>query len=77
MEDKDLIVNDSNEEQTEIEDISDVVLEETVETLGAAHDDFDWSIGKRNIVKYEKSEQDKYFDEYDNTLNSIAELEVV
>ena len=77
MEDNDVIINESQDEKPEMEDISDVILEETKETLGAAHDDFDWSIGKRNIVKYDKKEQDKYLDEYDNSLNSVAEFEVV
>lgn len=77
MEDNDVIINESQDEKPEMEDISDVILEETKETLGAAHDDFDWSIGKRNIVKYDKKEHDKYLDEYDNSLNSVAELEVV
>lgn len=77
MEDNDLIVNESLDGKPEMEDISDVVLEETKENYSAAHDDYDWSIGKRNIVKYDTKEQEKYFSEYDNTLNSIAEFEVV
>ena len=77
MEDNDVIVNESQIEKPEMEDISDVVLEETQETVQTAHDDYDWSIGKRNVVKYEKKEHDKYLGEYDNSLNSVAEFEVV
>lgn len=77
MEDNELIENESQTETPEIEDISDVVLEETVEIQPTAHDDFDWTIGKRNIVKYDKAEHDTYFEEYDNSLNSVAEFEVV
>lgn len=50
---------------------------ETVETPPTAHDDFDWSKGKRNTVKYSDKDQKKYLDDYDNTLNSVSELEVV
>lgn len=61
----------------EIEDISDVQLEESNVTLGAAHDDFDWSVGKRNTFKYSSDEEKRYFEQYDNSLNSVSELEVV
>lgn len=77
MEDNDVIKNESLTDKTELEDISDVVLEETKETVQTAHDDYDWSIGKRNVVKYEKQDHDKYLNEYDNSLNSVAEYEVV
>ena len=61
----------------EIEDISDVELEQSKEEVQTPHDDFDWSVGKRNTVKYTEAEKNKYFAEYDNSLNSVAELEVV
>jgi small subunit ribosomal protein S1 len=60
-----------------IEDLSDVQLEENKQTHSTAHDDFDWSVGKRNTVKYDEAERKKYFEEYDQSLNSVAELEVV
>ena len=69
---------DQNEESgVDIEDISDVQLEETVENNSTAHDDFDWSLGKRNKVKYAEIEQKKYFDQYDRSLNSVSQFEVV
>jgi small subunit ribosomal protein S1 len=63
--------------EPEIDDISDIQLEESNDTLGAAHDDFDWSVGKRNTVKYSSDEEKRYFEQYDNSLNSVSELEVV
>lgn len=66
-----------NEEDYEIEDISDVQLEQTVDNVDTAHDDFDWSTGKRNTVKYGENDYDKYFKDYDNSLNTVAEFEVV
>src|SRR5439155_13917861 len=32
-----------------------------------AHDDFDWSVDKRNITTYTKEEKEKYHSVYDNT----------
>lgn len=61
----------------DIEDLSDVQLEENNQNSSTAHDDFDWSVGKRNTVKYGEAERKKYFEEYDQSLNSVAELEVV
>ena len=61
----------------DVEDIADIQLEPVQESLSAAHDDFDWTIGKRNTVKYDDSEHKKYFEQYDNSLNSVSELEVV
>lgn len=66
-----------NEENYEIEDISDVQLEQTVDKVDTAHDDFDWSIGKRNTVKYGENDYNTYFKDYDNSLNTVAEFEVV
>ena len=32
-----------------------------------AHDDFDWSIDKRNVTAYNKDEKEKYDKVYENT----------
>jgi small subunit ribosomal protein S1 len=78
------MLDDNNFEQDhkdengpDIEDISDIQLEESNVTFGAAHDDFDWSVGKRNTVKYSSDDEKRYFEQYDNSLNSVSELEVV
>ncbi len=36
-------------------------------TIQTAHDDFDWSVDKRNITSYTQEEKDKYDAVYDNT----------
>jgi len=83
MEEKDLIneetpeIKDTQESSLDMEDISDVQLEEAKDEVPTAHDDFDWSIGKRNKVKYDEKDQQKYLKEYDSSLNSVGELEVV
>ncbi len=46
------------------------------ETL-AAHDDFDWSIDKRNVAHYSKEEQAKYDKVYENTFVQIEDGEIV
>lgn len=76
IEDKSL-EHEHTEDDNSIEDISDVQLEQAVEKVETAHDDFDWSTGKRNTVKYSGGDYEKYFREYDNSLNTVSEFEVV
>ncbi|SDG62808.1 30S ribosomal protein S1 [Chitinophaga filiformis] len=38
-----------------------------------AHDDFDWSVDKRNVSSYSKEEKAKYDETYDNTFKVIEE----
>jgi len=42
-----------------------------------AHDDFDWTIDKRNVSSYTKEERLKYDDVYDNTFVAITDGELV
>ncbi len=50
------------------------VVEEPVVT---AHDDFDWSVGKRQQVFYKPEERERMASEYEVTLNEIVENDVV
>jgi small subunit ribosomal protein S1 len=77
IEDNDLLNETPDKTPIEIEDVADVQLEPAQEEVQSAHDDFDWTIGKRNTFRYEESQKKKYFEEYDRSLNSVAELEVV
>lgn len=43
----------------------------------SAHDDFDWSIDKRNVSAYSKDEREKYDRTYDGTFKAIEEGEVI
>ena len=36
-----------------------------------AHDDFDWSVDKRNVTSYTKEEKEKYDKVYENTFVQI------
>ncbi|TDH27986.1 30S ribosomal protein S1 [Segetibacter sp. 3557_3] len=41
------------------------------------HDDFDWSIDKRNVSTYNKEEREKYDSVYDNTFVQINDSEII
>jgi small subunit ribosomal protein S1 len=42
-----------------------------------AHDDFDWTIDKRNVAAYNKEEKEKYDKVYDNTFVQITDGELI
>jgi small subunit ribosomal protein S1 len=47
-----------------------------VEDTGA-HDDFDWSIDKRNVATYSKEEKVKYDNVYEGTFKAVSDGELV
>jgi small subunit ribosomal protein S1 len=47
------------------------------EALSTPHDDFDWSIDKRNVTHYNASEREKYDEVYDKTFKQINDNEMV
>lgn len=42
-----------------------------------AHDDFDWSVDKRNVAIYSKEEREKYDAVYDGTFKQVNDAEIV
>jgi small subunit ribosomal protein S1 len=42
-----------------------------------AHDDFDWSVDKRNVTSYTKEEKEKYDSVYDNTFVQLNDGELI
>ena len=48
-----------------------------VPPVQTAHDDFDWSIDKRNVSHYNASEKAKFDEVYDRTFRSIADNEML
>ena len=66
---------ESTEDDESEEDEEEETEEDTVNTT--AHDDFDWTIGKRNTLSYTQSEIDDYIETYESTLTSVAENEIV
>ena len=72
------IVPVSPENQVEIEEtIDNLHMEPDVDYRSTPHDDFDWSVGKKNTVHYSKADEDQYLKTYEKTLNSLGEFEVV
>ncbi|SDZ84167.1 small subunit ribosomal protein S1 [Arachidicoccus rhizosphaerae] len=47
------------------------------EVIESAHDDFDWSIDKRNVAHYSKEDQEKYGKVYEDTFVQIEDGELV
>jgi len=47
------------------------------EQIVTAHDDFDWSVDKRNVSHYAESERLKYDKVYDNTFVQIADGQIM
>ena len=43
----------------------------------SAHDDFDWSVDKRNIISYTEEEKEKYHNVYDNTFVQLNDGELI
>src|ERR1700761_4487231 len=77
------IVN-SNADSQETADVATAAPEATATTkapvplpVQTAHDDFDWSIDKRNVAVYTREEKDKYDKVYENTFVAITDGELV
>ncbi|HEY5371544.1 MAG TPA: 30S ribosomal protein S1 [Hanamia sp.] len=47
------------------------------EALSTAHDDFDWSVDKRNVTVYNEEERQKYDQVYDKTFKQVNDNELV
>jgi len=57
--------------------VSNVKVEEPVQETVAAHDDFDWSIDKRNVAAYTREEKEKYDKVYENTFVQLNDGEMI
>lgn len=56
---------------------NNVKIEEPVQEKPAAHDDFDWSIDKRNVAAYTNEEKEKYDKVYENTFVQLNDGEMI
>ncbi len=64
----------------QVEDLSnldEILIVNNNDSSSTAHDDFDWSLGKRNTLSYSKEQKEIHLKNYEATLNSISEFEVV
>ena len=58
---------DAQESATDISEAATATTTAPVEAVATAHDDFDWSVDKRNLTSYSKEEKEKYDKVYDDT----------
>ncbi|MEL6989134.1 MAG: S1 RNA-binding domain-containing protein, partial [Bacteroidota bacterium] len=74
------VTNTKNKEEESspenADDIVDEFLKDNVDP-NSAHDDFDWSISNKHTLAYTDDEVAKYLAEYESTLNSVTESEIV
>jgi small subunit ribosomal protein S1 len=54
-----------------------VTAQPVEETVATAHDDFDWTIDKRNVSVYNKTDREKYDKVYEETFRSISDNEMI
>jgi len=57
--------------------MSESVLENNNVAAPTAHDDFDWTVDKRNVVRYTDAEKASYDAQYSGTLKTIENDEIV
>ncbi len=75
----------TSEEAATQQNASPIVAEQNVAPAREAeqarvetpHDDFDWSIDKRNVSTYKKEERERYDSVYDNTFVQINDGEII
>lgn len=76
-----VVENTTTEATTASTNAPEATITETlppiVEETTAAHDDFDWSIDKRNVSHYSADEKAKYDTVYENTFITIGDGEIV
>src|SRR5258708_7861108 len=78
-------VDPNAESQEPVAETVETVAETTTATTNAPvaapvetpHDDFDWSIDKRNVASYNKDEKEKYDKVYENTFVQINDGELI
>ena len=54
-----------------------VAVKEEVPVIETAHDDFDWSVDRRNVIAYSAEEREKYHKVYDNTFVQLNDGELI
>lgn len=53
------------------------LIENKTVAAPTAHDDFDWTVDKRNVVRYSEAEKKKYDAEYSSTLTTIENDQII
>ncbi|MCO6491869.1 MAG: 30S ribosomal protein S1 [Phaeodactylibacter sp.] len=78
-EEEEVEASDDGEEEEEDEDEEIELPEEETVIAETAHDDFDWSVGNKSGLgsSYSEEEVEKYTEQYESTLTSVFENEIV
>lgn len=74
------IVNPNAEGQepvVEVQQEATATQNQPVPQQESAHDDFDWSVDKRNVTSYSAEEKAKYDEVYDSTFKAVTDGELV
>lgn len=57
--------------------MDETTLENTTGHVAVSHDDFDWNVDKRNVVRYNETDRAMYDVQYSSTLKTIENDEIV
>ena len=68
--------DDSDDDLTP-EKVDIEVEDENSQLASTPHDDYDWSLGNKHQLNYSEDEINNYLKDYENSLNSISEFELV
>ena len=68
---------DAQEHATENPVAAAATTTSPVESIASAHDDFDWSVDKRNVTSYSEAEKEKYHKVYENTFVQLSDGELI
>jgi len=65
------------DDEEEDEEVELPVFDPIMPSGGGVHDDFNWNMDKRGAIAYSEAEHSAMLKQYDNTMHSIAENEVI
>ncbi len=81
MSDNNIVNQNAEAQETEVAASQETaVVQETASTKQpeqTPHDDFDWSIDKRNVAAYSQEEKEKYDEVYEGTFKAVTDGELV
>jgi small subunit ribosomal protein S1 len=60
-----------------VEETATATTKEPEQPTATAHDDFDWSVDRRNVIAYNAEEKEKYHKVYDNTFVQLSDGELI
>ncbi|MFM8709940.1 MAG: S1 RNA-binding domain-containing protein, partial [Sphingomonadales bacterium] len=68
---------DAQEQATDLSAAAAATTTTPVSSVSSAHDDFDWSVDKRNLTSYSEAEKEKYHKVYENTFIQLSDGELI